>query len=220
MSSKNRSAFRRFALSLTHLALLGASGAAMAQLQPSAPPSPGATSETDSQQEQLGEIIVTAQRRSERLIDVPISVQAISGDQLSTKAISDTRDLGTIAPTVNFSTGYSALSTAFSLRGVSSLALQTGMQPSTAMVVDGVALARQAEFIANLSDIDRIEILNGPQGTLFGKNSTAGVISIVTKVPTRYLEGVIEGVATNDSEYRTRGMVNVPVTEGIRLRVN
>ncbi len=95
----------------------------MAQLQPSAPPSPIATSESDSQQEQMGEIIVTAQRRSERLIDVPISVQAISGDQLSTKAISDTRDLGTIAPTVNFSTGYSALSTAFSLRGVSSLAL-------------------------------------------------------------------------------------------------
>jgi iron complex outermembrane recepter protein len=220
MSSNNSSAFRRLALSVAHLALVGAAGAAMAQLQPSAPPSPTATSESDSQQEQMGEIIVTAQRRSERLIDVPISVQAISGDQLSTKAISDTRDLATIAPTVNFSTGYSALSTAFSLRGVSSLALQTGIQPSTAMVVDGVAVARQAEFISSLSDIDRIEILNGPQGTLFGKNSTAGVINIVTKAPTRKFEAVIEGMATNDSEYRTKAMVNVPITDAIRLRFN
>lgn len=219
MLSNHRSAFRRLLLSVTCLALAGAA-AATAQVQTAAAPSPAATSESDSKQDQLADVIVTAQRRSERQADVPISVQAITSDQLSEKAISDTRDLATIAPTVNFATGYSALSTAFSLRGVSSLALQTGMQPSTAMVVDGVAVARQAEFIANLSDIERIEILNGPQGTLFGKNSTAGVISIVTKVPTRYLEGVIEGVATNDAEYRTRGMVNVPVTDGIRLRVN
>ncbi len=88
------------------------------------------------------------------------------------------------------------------------------------MVVDGVAVARQAEFISSLSDIDRIEILNGPQGTLFGKNSTAGVINIVTKVPTRRFEAVIEAMATNDSEYRTKTMVNVPITDAIRLRFN
>jgi iron complex outermembrane receptor protein len=212
MLSNYRSAFRRLALSVAHLALVSAAGPAMAQLQPS--------SESESQQEQLGEIIVTAQRRSEKLIDVPISVQAISGDQLSKKAISDTRDLATVAPTVNFSTGYSALSTAFSLRGVSSLALQTGIQPSTAMIVDGVAVARQAEFISSLSDIDRIEILNGPQGTLFGKNSTAGVINVVTKAPTRKFEASIEVMATNDSEYRTNAMVNAPITDTVRLRFN
>jgi len=219
VSANQVSAFRRLALTFTSIALLGTAAAA-AQAQTSASLSPAAASESDSKLDQLGDVIVTAQRRSERQINVPISVQAITSDQLSEKVISDTRDLATIAPTVNFATGYSALSTAFSLRGVSSLALQTGMQPSTAMVVDGVALARQAEFISNLSDIDHIEVLNGPQGTLFGKNSTAGVISIVTKVPTRYLEGLIEGGATNDSEYRTRGMVNVPLTDEVRLRVN
>jgi iron complex outermembrane receptor protein len=218
MLSNYRSAFRGFALSVTHLALMGAAGAETARLQSSAPPTPVATSESDSQQ--LEEIIITAQRRTEKLIDVPISVQVITGDQLSEKAISDTRDLATIAPTVNFSSGYSALSTAFSLRGVSSLALQTGIQPSTAMVVDGVALARQAEFISSLSDIDHIEVLNGPQGTLFGKNSTAGVISIATRAPTRQLEALIEGMATNDSEYRTKTMVNVPITDTVRLRIN
>jgi iron complex outermembrane recepter protein len=190
----------------------------MAQDRPASPS--GATTSDSSSLGELQEVTVTAQRRTERLKDVPISVQAMSGDQLSQRAISDTRDLAMIAPTVNFSQGYSALGTAFSLRGVSSLALQTGIQPSTAMVVDGVALARQAEFIARLSDIDRIEILNGPQGTLFGKNSTAGVISIVTKAPTNRFEASTQVMATNDSEYEVKGMVNVPVTDAIRVRVN
>src|SRR3546814_16819725 len=94
-----------------------------------------------------------------------------------------------MSPTVNYQSGNSATGTAFSLRGVSSSAIQAGIQPSTALVIDGVVVYTQAEFIANLSDIAHIEILNGPQGTLFGKNSTAGVISIVTRQPTRDLEG-------------------------------
>jgi iron complex outermembrane receptor protein len=218
MVSNYSSAFRGLALSVTHLVLLSAGGTAMAQSQPSAPPSSAATSESDFQQ--LEEIIITAQRRSEKLIDVPISVQVITGDQLSAKAISDTRDLATIAPTVNFSSGFAAMSTAFSLRGVSSLALETGIQPSTAMVVDGVALAKQGEFISGLSDIEHIEVLNGPQGTLFGKNSTAGVINITTRAPTSKLEAVVEQMATNDSEYRTKAMVNVPITDTARVRIN
>ena len=121
---------------------------------------------------------------------------------------------------INFSTGNSANATAFSLRGVSSLAVQNGIQPSTAMVVDGVALARQSEFIANLGDIDHIEILNGPQGTLFGKNSTAGVINIVTNSPTRNYEALAEGLATTDSEFGGRVMANMPITDAIRIRLN
>jgi iron complex outermembrane recepter protein len=116
VSANHSSAFRRLALTFTGIALLG-TAAAVAQVQTSASVSPGATSESDSRQDQLADVIVTAQRRPERQTDVPISVQAITSDQLSDKAISDTRDLATIAPTVNFATGYSALSTAFSLRG-------------------------------------------------------------------------------------------------------
>ena len=218
MISNYSSAIRRFALSVAYLALIGAADVAIAQ-QSSAPPSQAATSASDSQSEQLQEIVVHAEQRTEKLVAVPISVQAISGQQLSENAIADTRDLATIAPTINFSTGYSALGSAFSLRGVSSLALQSGIQPSTAMVLDGVAVSRQAEFISNLSDIDHIEILNGPQGTLFGKNSTAGVINIVTKAPTSALEGYVEASATNDAEYGTKFMFNVPVTDKVRVRM-
>src|SRR3546814_12787672 len=110
-----------------------------------------------------------------------------------------------MSPTVNYQSGNSATGTAFSLRGVSSSAIQAGIQPSTALVIDGVVVYTQAEFIANLSDIAHIEILNGPQGTLFGKNSTAGVISLVTRQPTRDLEGRVEASVTSDEAVVPRG---------------
>lgn len=175
---------------------------------------------SDATKAELQEIVVSARRREESLKDVPISVQALSGDQLGLQVVNTTSDLAAISPTLNFSTGNSANASAFSLRGVSSIAEQNGIQPSSAMVVDGVAVARQAEFVSDLGDIDRIEILNGPQGTLFGKNSTAGVISIVTKKPTNDLEGLVETLATNDSEFGIRAMLNAPLGAGVRLRIN
>src|SRR5260370_29646968 len=205
-------------LLIIHLGFLAVVGAAFAQTQAAAVVGP--TAADSSQGGELAEMVVTAQRRTETLTSVPISIQAISSEQLASKAISDTRDLATIAPTINFSTGNSVNATAFSLRGVSSLALQNGIQPSTAMIVDGVALARQAEFISNLSDIDHIEVLNGRQGTLFGKNSTAGVISIITKSPTNKVEALVETTATNDSEYGIRGMTNLPISDSVRVRFN
>jgi iron complex outermembrane receptor protein len=205
-------------LLIIHFGVLAVVYAAFAQTQAAAVVGP--TVADSSQGGELAEMVVTAQRRTESLTNVPISIQAISSEQLASKAISDTRDLATIAPTINFSTGISVNATAFSLRGVSSLALQNGIQPSTAMIVDGVALARQAEFISSLSDIDHIEVLNGPQGTLFGKNSTAGVISIITKSPTNKFEGLVETTATNDSEYGIRGMTNLPISDSVRVRFN
>jgi iron complex outermembrane receptor protein len=214
----NRAGVRRLVRGASYLGFLAMTGAAYAQAPPaSTPDSNGAPA---PQLGELTEVVVTAQRRTERLENVPISIQAISSEQLERGGISDTRDLATISPMINFSTGNSANATAFSLRGVSSLAVQNGIQPSTAMVVDGVALARQSEFIANLADIDHIEVLNGPQGTLFGKNSTAGVINIVTKVPTDKYEALIEGLATTDSEFGGRAMANLPITDAIRIRLN
>jgi iron complex outermembrane receptor protein len=217
---RNAIAFRLLIICVSQCALGGIVGIASAAEASTQPPE-AVTSESHSQQsEGLEEIVVTAQLRTESLKDVPISMQALTGAQLSQAGISDTRDLAEILPTVNFANGPTRRATAFSLRGVSSLAFQSGIQPSTAMVVDGVALARQAEFISQLGDIDRVEVLNGPQGTLFGKNSTAGVVNIVTNQPSRKLETEVQGLVTNDSEYSIQGMVNVPVTDGVRVRVN
>jgi iron complex outermembrane receptor protein len=213
LSGRNRTAFV-LAASTNIIALLAVAGNARAQ-ETSAAPGAG-----EAPKAELQEVTVTAQRRAESLKDVPISVQAVSGEQLAMQAVNSTTDLAAISPTLNFSTGNSANASAFSLRGVSSLAEQNGIQPSTALVVDGVAVARQAEFISDLGDIERIEILNGPQGTLFGKNSTAGVVNIITKKPTYNMEGEVEALATNDSERGIRSMLNAPLGTAVRLRIN
>jgi iron complex outermembrane receptor protein len=170
--------------------------------------------------EGIQEIVVTAQRRDEKLKDVPISVQSVGADVLHQNAALDTKALTQLFPTLNYSESSSAGSSGFALRGVQDYAAAGSIQPSTALVIDGVPIMRQAEFIREMADIDRIEVLNGPQGTLFGKNSTAGVINILTKRPTDTLEGNIDVGATTDKEYSTRAMINIPFNDTVQLRTN
>lgn len=168
---------------------------------------------------QIEDIVVTAQRRAQSSRDVPISLQVVGAEQLAKNVVVDTRDLVAVTPTINFQNGASVVNSSFSLRGVSSAATAAGFQPSTGLVLDGVSIYSQGEFISRLGDVDRVEVLNGPQGTLFGKNSTAGVINVVTKQPTDTFAGEVEAYVTNDDEVYTRGMINVPLGVA-RLRVN
>src|SRR3546814_547769 len=166
-----------------------------------------ASANTGAQTIGIQDIVVTAQRRSERLSQVPISVQAVTGDQLARSAVLDTRMLESISPSVNFTGGFNGSATSLSVRGVSSTSYEGGIQPSVALVVDGVPVARQNEFLFDFSDIERIEVLSGQHGTLFGKISTGGVVSVVTKRPTAHFAGSIEGLATPDEDYSVRGIV-------------
>lgn len=166
-----------------------------------------------------GEIIVTAQRRSQRLLDVPLSVQAASGEDLQRSGVTDTRMLERVSPSVNFTSGQTR-ATSVSIRGIVSISNWSGIQPSVGVVVDGVPLARSIEFVGDLADIDRVEVLNGPQGTLFGKNSTAGVINMISKKPTQDFSLETEGSYTTDDEVLLKGVVNVPLSEKIAMRVN
>jgi iron complex outermembrane recepter protein len=168
---------------------------------------------------ELEEVVVTAQRRPEVLSEVPISVQAVTGDQLSLQDVQDSQTLVRIFPELSFTNAASPIQSSFSLRGVTSVANNGGIQPSTAMVVDGVPVANQGEAITNLLDIDHVEVLNGPQGTLFGKNSTAGVINITHNRPTDKTEGWLEVGETTDTETSVRGMVNIPINDWISTRM-
>jgi iron complex outermembrane recepter protein len=179
----------------------------------------GAT-KSESSETSLAEIMVTAQRRSESAQSVPISLQVVTGAQLQQQHIVDTPALAGVSPSLNFEQGFSPGASAFSLRGITSLSENAGVQPSTALVVDDVPVVRQGEYVAQLSDIQNIQILNGPQGTLFGKNSDAGVISIVTAQPSHEWEAWLEGGATTENGYSTRGMINVPLSDQIQTRVN
>jgi iron complex outermembrane receptor protein len=181
---------------------------------------PSAAADADSAGAVIGEIVVTAQRREQSISQVPISVQAFDSQQLDAAGVQSTLDLVNLSPSLSYQTGFSVNTGGFTIRGVSSLAVEGGIQPSTGMVIDGMPAYRAGEFVVDLADIERIEILNGPQGTLFGKNATGGLVNVVTKGPTQKFDASAEVGQTTDNETWLRGMVNTPLSDVVALRFN
>jgi iron complex outermembrane receptor protein len=167
---------------------------------------------------QLEEVIVTAQKREERLQDVPLAVTALGGDALANRQIDDTNNLVQAVPSLSYQQGNNPSNTSFRIRGVGTSLFGQGVESSVSVVVDGVVAARQAQSFADFYDIERIEVLRGPQGTLFGKNATAGVINVVTARPSRELEGKMEVSAAEQDEYRVRGTIAGPLGETLAAR--
>ena len=168
---------------------------------------------------QLEEIVVTAQKRDESLQDVPVSIDVLSEDALDRAQFSDFRELAQLSPSINFQDGYMPSASTFSIRGIGSYAFTGGIQPSVSLVYDGVPLARAGEFVMDLADLAQIEVLRGPQGTLFGANATGGVINVRTNQPTDEFEGWIEAGASTDDEILTRLMVSGPISDTVRGRL-
>src|SRR5690606_18224504 len=106
------------------------------------------------------------------------------------------------------------------IRGIGTMALEGGIQPSISFVVDGVPLSRVAEFIADLGDVERVEILRGPQGTLYGRNSTGGAINLVRALPADEFQGYAEQTLTDDDEATARLMVTGPLSDTVRGRLS
>jgi iron complex outermembrane receptor protein len=194
--------------------------AAVAGTATDASVTPNAVADTNSGDAVIEEIVVTAQRREQSISQVPISIQAFDSKQLEIAGVQSTLDLVKLSPSISYRTEYSVNSGGFAIRGVSSTTPEGGLQSSAGIIIDGVPAYRAGEFVADLADIERIEILRGPQGTLFGKNSTAGVVNIVGKAPAQKLEASAEVGQTNDHETWVRGMVNAPVTDSVALRFN
>ena len=167
-----------------------------------------------------GEIVVTAQKRSERLQDVPVAVSVISGAQIAAQGAVNLEGAQYLVPTLNFRKSGTTINQSLFLRGVGTSTFSVAGEPSISTVVDGVVYSRAGEAFSDLIDIDRIEVLRGPQGTLFGKNTSAGVINIVTQRPGNVLAGSVEGsfFTGNGNEYRTRAALDIPVNETIKSR--
>ncbi len=169
----------------------------------------------------LEEVVVTAQKREQSLMDVPISVAVVDQGQIQASQVADTQDFVRLTPSLSFTRSFAASASSFAMRGISSFVQQGSIQPAVAVIVDGVALSRSAEFIMSLADVERIEVLRGPQGTLIGKNATAGALNIVTQRPEAEWRGEVSGSYTNDSEKILRAMVTGPFyTEAARYRIN
>mgnify|MGYP006139846065 CR=1 FL=1 len=140
----------------------------------------------------LEEIVVNAQLREENIQDVPVAVSAISGDYLEDNSIKDVIELMTSIPSLVVSTNQSSSTGNFSIRGVGTGAQNFGLESSVGLYVDGVYRARQSSIINQLVDIEAVEVLRGPQGTLFGKNSASGALLIRTVKPSHEKDGFVE----------------------------
>jgi iron complex outermembrane receptor protein len=168
----------------------------------------------------LEDIVVTAQKREQNLQDVPVAVTAITADTLVNRNVTTVSDLPRLAPSLTVSTGAFPTNNSINLRGIGTVSFSTSIEPSVAVIVDDVALLQQAQAFSGLSDIARIEVLRGPQGTLFGKNASAGALNIVSQGPTSTLTGAVTGTATTDDEYRVDAVLSGPLADNVGFRIN
>jgi len=187
-------------------AAMGLAGAATAQTAP-APAADRAAPHT------IDELIVTAQKREQNLQDVPIVVTSVSAQQLQDAGIRDIKDLTIAAPGLTVtSTSASAITTA-RIRGIGTVGENPGLESSVGVVIDGVYRPRNGVAFSDLGEMQRIEVLKGPQGTLFGKNTTAGVINIITKRPEFTLSTSSEATASNFGGFGASLSVTGPIMD-------
>lgn len=163
---------------------------------------------------ELETVIVTSRRRQERAQDVPISLAVLDGDDLADAGLFRPQDIQERVPGLVVTVPNARL-TQYTIRGLGSTSNNDGMESSVGIFLDGVYLGRQGLSMFDLVDLDRVEILRGPQGTLFGKNTTAGALNIVTKAPSPYFESTLEGSYGNEGYRQLRGSITGPLWEGV-----
>lgn len=190
-------------------------GSAKAQDTDTQDPPAGANPES-----RLGEIVVTAERRATNLQDTPLSVVAMTEEMVEAKGIEDLQDLSVFTPNLSISAsrGNGNNIPNFTIRGISGGGGATG-ERGVGLYIDGVYVPRTSGSVLRVLDIDRVEVLRGPQGTLFGRNSTGGAIRIFSKQPDDELEGYIRGTVGNFDRHDVVGMLNVPLTDTLAVRM-
>ena len=185
----------------TALAVMTLSGAAVAQMQ-------------------LEEVVVTAQKRAESAQDVPVALTAISGDAIENMGIGNMGDLTQMSSSLTVQESGNRNESPVSIRGIGTFSYAIGVEPSVSVIIDEVPVATTGQAFANLADVERVEVLRGPQSTLFGKNASAGVINIVTKNPSEEFEGSVEVTGADDDYYRFAGSVSGPISDSVGFRLN
>ena len=165
---------------------------------------------------QIEEIVVTATKREENVQDVPVAVSVLSSETIESSYSVGLEGLQALVPSVSFRKGNTTRNSTVTVRGIGTISFSTAAEPSVATVVDGVVLGRSGQAFGDLYDIERLEVLRGPQGTLFGKNASAGVVNITTKRPSDEFEGVLDLSFFQDNETRLKGRVSGPLGDNAR----
>ncbi|RAK58818.1 TonB-dependent receptor [Phenylobacterium hankyongense] len=200
-------------LHLRSLLVAGASAAALVTAAPAVAQTPARTSGNV-----IEELVVTAQKREEAIQDVPIAVSAFSQDALQKSRIDGGPNLVLAIPNVNFSkgnfTGYN-----FQIRGIGSKLVAASGDAGTGIHLNNAPLIANNLFETEFYDVERVEVLRGPQGTLYGRNATGGVVNLITAKPTDRFEAALRGELSNFNGKKLRGMINLPLGDMFAVRL-
>ena len=186
------------------IAVVAASGVAQAQNDPSV---------------QLEEIIVTSTKRAERLQDVPVSVTALTQDVIDRNNVRELGDVVKLSPAISIDYGSQPGNFSIKMRGIGTFSNGIAVESDVAVVIDDVPIGFQAAAFKDLIDVERVEVLRGPQSTLFGKSAIAGVLNIVTAAPSSTFGGKAMLLATDDGEKRAGFTVTGPINDDVRIRL-
>ena len=172
----------------------------------------------------LEEIVVMARRREESLQDTPISITAFTGDLLEQRQINGLSGIGPFTPNLIFDTGatFSGANSSASvfIRGIGQVDFTLTTEPGVGIYLDGVYISQTIGSVLDLVDIERVEVLRGPQGTLFGRNTIGGAINVTSKKPADELEADVKVTVGEDSRLDVRGSVNFPIADGLAARLS
>ena len=216
----------RYLLSSAAVALIFNGAAANAQTAPgsdaSVNPAPSPTSaspaaETPAPASRGNEIVVTALKREQALQDVPLAVSAFNEDSLKSQGVDGARNLVLAVPNVTFQRR--SLRNNFQIRGVGSQLTTTGGDDGVGVHLNGAPLTENRMADADFYDVQRVEVLRGPQGTLYGRNATGGVVNVITNKPNDSWGGALTAEFGNFTSGRFQGYVNAPIMEGVNLRL-
>src|ERR1700678_419566 len=165
-------------------------------------------------------IVVTGEKHAEDLQRAPLAVTVISGDALAAANVSDFSDLSKFAPSLTMTKGDQPGNSAAIIRGVGTFAFSVAVNPSVLVVVDDVAAGYQAQAFTDIVDLDSVEVLEGPQSTLYGKSAAAGLILIKTKAPTDTFTYFGDVKVTNDGQERTTASLSGPISDTVNYRLS
>ena len=168
---------------------------------------------------EVEEVIVTAQKKEQRFIDVPVSVTTVSGEFLEIARAGYVQEIVQASPSVTYTRTAGMRGDGVYIRGIGTSLFQSGVEPTVSTVIDGVVLGRTYNFLTNLVDIERVEILRGPQGTLFGKNASGGVLNIVTKDPSSERSSDVYVTIGSNSEKNLTTVFNGAISDNVNARI-
>ncbi len=167
----------------------------------------------------LDEIMVTATKKEQSLQDVPVAVSAVSGQTLDERGFAEVENLNALVPSISINPLGNSSQTPIGIRGIQSSAVNPGFEPAVGVVVDGVTRSRSGQVLGDFLDIERIEVLRGPQGTLFGKNTSAGVVHLITKRPEFEFGADLSASYGSFDLFRGKGAITGPITDNLAFRL-